>query len=185
MTCYRQTAYALLLLVAPCMALSADWSQFRGPTGQGISDEKGVPVRWSSQDSIVWKLKLPGAGASSPIILGKRVYLTCYSGYGLDTKEPGKQEDLRRHLLCLDRADGKILWSKVFEPVLPEHKYSGEGAYQGYAGSTPITRNSMCFSASPAFSVSIWRASNSGMPWLEMESAAGVRAPLPCCTRIC
>src|SRR5262249_4583126 len=57
----------------------------------------------------------------------------------MDTKEPGKQEDLRRHLLCLERRDGKVSWSKEFEPVLPEHRYSGEGAYQGYAASTPIT----------------------------------------------
>jgi outer membrane protein assembly factor BamB len=119
--------------------LSADWPQFRGPTGQGICDESGLPVRWSSQDNIAWKVKLPGAGASSPVTLGKRVFITCYSGYGTDAKQPGKQEDLRRHLLCLDRAGGTILWSKAFEPVLPEHRYAGEGAYQGYAASTPIT----------------------------------------------
>ena len=98
MQCYRLTACVLLLLSAPCTAWSADWRQFRGPAGQGISDEKGLPVRWSSQDNIAWKVKLPGAGASCPVILGKRVYITCYSGYGLDTKSPGKQEELRRHL---------------------------------------------------------------------------------------
>jgi outer membrane protein assembly factor BamB len=135
----RRTACALLVLFAPCAAWSADWPQFRGPTGQGISEEKGLPVRWSPQDNIAWKVKLPGAGASSPIVLGKRVYITCYSGYGLEEKEPGKQEDLRRHLLCLDRANGKTIWAKVFNPVLPEHRYFGEGAYQGYAASTPIT----------------------------------------------
>jgi outer membrane protein assembly factor BamB len=139
MSCYRRIACVLLLLSAPCPAFSADWRQFRGPTGQGTSDETGLPVRWSSQDNIVWKVKLPGAGASSPVILAKRVYLTCYSGYGMDAKEPGKQEDLRRHLLCLDRGDGKVMWSKVFEPILPEHRYTGEGSYQGYAASTPIT----------------------------------------------
>ena len=42
-----------------------------------------------------------------------------------------------RHLLCLDRKDGTVLWQRQFEPQLPEHKYQGEGAYQGYAGSTP------------------------------------------------
>jgi outer membrane protein assembly factor BamB len=139
MHCYRRTAYVLLFLTAPAMTWSADWRQFRGPTGQGISDQRGLPVRWSSQDNIAWKVKLPGAGASCPIILGQRVYLTCYSGYGMDTKAPGKQEDLRRHLLCLDRADGKLIWSKEFEPILPEHRYAGEGAYQGYAASTPVT----------------------------------------------
>src|SRR5262245_7059346 len=139
MPCYRRTTGVVLLLFAPCIAWSADWRQFRGPTGQGISDEKGLPVKWSSQDNIAWKRKLPGAGASCPVILGQRVYLTCYSGYGMETKSPGKQEELRRHLLCLDRADGKVIWSKDFDPVLPEHRYAGEGAYHGYAASTPIT----------------------------------------------
>src|SRR4051794_8445125 len=136
---YYQAAGVLLLVLAPCAAPAADWPQFRGPTGQGVSDEKQLPVRWSSDNNIAWKVKLPGAGASSPVIVGKRVYITCYSGYGLDAKDPGKQEDLRRHLLCLDRADGNVLWSKEFEPVLPEHKYAGEGAYQGYAASTPAS----------------------------------------------
>ena len=135
----RRIAGILLVAAVPCLALAADWRQFRGPTGQGTSAETGVPVRWSSDQNIAWKLKLPGAGASTPILLGQRVYLTCYSGYGMDTKEPGKQEDLRRHVVCLDRGDGRVLWSRTFTPVLPEHKYAGEGAYQGYAASTPAT----------------------------------------------
>jgi outer membrane protein assembly factor BamB len=139
MQCYRRNVCVLFLLAAPGTVLCADWRQFRGPTGQGISQETGLPVQWSAANNIAWKVKLPGAGASSPVILGKRIYITCYSGYGMDTKEPGKQEDLRRHLLCLDRADGKVIWSKEFEPTLPEHKYAGEGAYQGYAASTPVT----------------------------------------------
>lgn len=121
-------------------AFGADWRQFRGPNGQGISDEKGLPTTWSDKENIVWKLKLPGAGASSPITLGNRLFVTCYSGYGFTKKEPGMQENLRRHVVCVDRASGKIVWSKEFLPVLPEHDYSkNEADYHGYAPSTPIT----------------------------------------------
>jgi outer membrane protein assembly factor BamB len=127
------------LFAAAAALIGADWPRFRGPTGQGTSTETGLPLKWSATDNIAWKVKLPGAGASSPVILGKRIFITCYSGYGMDTKEPGDQKDLKRHLLCLDRANGKVIWSKEFEPVLPEHKYAGEGAYQGYAASTPIS----------------------------------------------
>jgi outer membrane protein assembly factor BamB len=136
---YRRSVWTLLFFAVPGTVLCSDWGQFRGPTGQGTCHETAVPVQWSAADNISWKVKLPGAGASSPIILGKRIYITCYSGYGIHAKEPGKQEDLRRHVLCLDRADGKIIWSRQFEAILPEHKYAGEGAYQGYAASTPIT----------------------------------------------
>src|SRR5256885_707460 len=84
---YRQIACVVLFAIAACTALGADWRQFRGPNGQGISDEKGLPTKWSADENIVWKTKLPGAGASSPVILGKRVFLTGYSGYGASRKE--------------------------------------------------------------------------------------------------
>ncbi len=127
------------ILLFTSSAFAADWRQFRGPTGQGTSDEKGLPTEWSTQKNIVWKVKMPGAGASSPMTLGNRVYITAYSGYALDTKNPGNMDDLKRHLLCVDRVTGKVNWTKEFAPVLPEHKYAGEGAYHGYAPSTPIT----------------------------------------------
>lgn len=128
-----------LFFAAACSALlGADWLQFRGPGGLGQSEEKGLPVEWSAEKNIAWKVKLPGAGASCPVTRGNRVFVTAYSGYGLDAKEPGKQEDLRRHIVCLDRATGNVLWSKEFQPVLPEHNYAGEGSYHGYAASTPV-----------------------------------------------
>lgn len=135
---FRRMAGLILLAACLAPASGADWRQFRGPGGLGISAEKELPTEWSAEKNILWKVKLPGAGASCPVTQGDRVFVTCYSGYGMDVKEPGKQEDLRRHLLCLDRATGKPKWSKEFEPALPEHKYQGEGAYHGYAASTPL-----------------------------------------------
>ncbi len=78
-------------------------------------------------------------GAPSPITLRKRLYLTAYSGYGLDEKNPGDMKALRRHLLCIDRETGKTVWEKEFPSTMSEHDYKGEGAYQGYAANTPIT----------------------------------------------
>lgn len=117
---------------------AADWTQFRGPGGLGISEETGVPTTWSASENIVWKAQMPGPGASCPITLGNRVFITCYSGYGLEPAA-GEQQDLIRHLLCLDRTNGEVVWHKKFEPTLPEHRYQGEGSYHGYAASTPIT----------------------------------------------
>jgi len=128
----------LAFLASVSSAIAADWRQFRGAGGLGISDEKGLPTEWSTEKNIAWKVTLPGAGASCPVTLGNRVFVTCYSGYGLDDKSPGTMDDLRRHLLCIDRANGKTIWSKNFMPILPEHKYSGEGSYHGYAASTPV-----------------------------------------------
>ena len=110
--------------------------QFRGPGGSGISGDTGLPTTWSSKENIVWRTKLPGPGTSCPIVVGKRVYLTCYSGYGL---EPGKgdMDNLMRHLVCIDRDKGAILWTKDFKPVLPESKYqAGNDSEHGYSSST-------------------------------------------------
>src|SRR5688572_11592862 len=136
---FRHTRFVVLLLIAAPAADAADWLQFRGPGGLGVSNDKGLPLEWSATKNLVWKTPLPGLGTSSPIIVGNRVFLTCYSGYGLDAKEPGEMKDLKRHVVCVDRTNGKIVWSKVFDPVLPEHEYSGEGSYHGYAASTPTS----------------------------------------------
>ncbi len=130
--------FALMVSSFSAATFGGDWTQFRGPGGLGISDDKGVPVKWSSTDNIAWKVELPGPGASSPIVVGNRVFLTCYTGYGLEPAK-GDPQELRRHLLCFDRSSGKELWKKTFEPKLPEHKYEGEGSYHGYAASTPIS----------------------------------------------
>jgi outer membrane protein assembly factor BamB len=129
----------LLVLLAAGAALGSDWNRYRGPDGLGTSPETNLPVEWSAQKNIVWRTRLPGPGTSSPVTAGDRVFLTCYTGYAQDTRAPGEQADLRRHVLCLDRATGKILWTKTFEPVLPEHAYQGEGSYHGYSSSTPTT----------------------------------------------
>lgn len=127
-----------LMAVLSTTVFGGDWTQFRGPGGLGISDDKGTPTKWSSTDNIAWKADLSGPGSSSPIVVGNRVYLTCYTGYGLEPSK-GDQKELVRHLLCFERGTGKLLWSKSFEPKLPEHQYQGEGSYHGYAASTPIS----------------------------------------------
>jgi outer membrane protein assembly factor BamB len=129
---------AVVILSVPTLLHGGDWTQFRGKGGLGISDESNLPTTWSSTENIVWQVELPGPGASSPITLGDRVFITSYSGYGVNPEE-GAQEDLVRHLLCLNRKSGETIWHKQFQPKLPEHKYQGEGSYHGYAASTPTT----------------------------------------------
>jgi outer membrane protein assembly factor BamB len=123
-------------VLAAVSAVGADWTQFRGPGGSGTSGETGLPTSWSTRQNLVWRTKLPGQGTSSPIVVGKRVYLTCYSGYG---REPGNGEmdKLIRHLVCVEREKGATLWTKDFKPVLPESKYQpGNDSEHGYSSST-------------------------------------------------
>ena len=125
-------------LLAP-IAQADDWLQFRGPGGLGVSTDKDIPAKWSLTENLVWRTKLPGAGTSSPIVLKNKIYLTCYSGYAQDKSNPGDVKDLMRHVVCLDRASGKILWKKEFTPEQGESKYQGNGARHGYSSATPTT----------------------------------------------
>lgn len=117
--------------------VAGDWLQFRGPAGQGTSSEKGVPIRWDDESNIAWKVRLPGAGASTPIILGERIFVTCHSGYGVPGESAGEIEQLKRHLVCLERRTGKILWNTEVPAAMPEQAMIRED--HGYATNTPVT----------------------------------------------
>ena len=143
---HRSRIALLLTLVAGTSLLvedaaGSDWDRFRGPNGTGISaDSDPLPTTFSDTENLQWKAALPGAGVSCPIVVGDKVFVTCYSGYGLDRQNPGKMEDLKRHLVCIDRATGKTLWEKSVAAVLPEDEYSGAGVPEhGYASHTPTS----------------------------------------------
>ena len=145
-------------------ALAADWPQFRGPGGLGKSASGKPPVTWSATQNLAWKIDLPGPGASSPIVSRGRIFLTCQSGYGVSSKEKGDLKDLKRHLVCLDPADGKILWNVSVPAELPEQDRIRED--HGYASSTPVAddrRVIVFFGKSGVFSFDLegqqlWRA---------------------------
>ena len=120
---------------------ASDWDRFRGPNGTGISpDPDPLPTTFSETENLQWKVALPGAGVSCPIIVGDKVFVTCYSGYGIERQNPGEIENLKRHLVCLDRATGKTLWEKTVVAVLPEDYFAGMGVPEhGYASHTPTS----------------------------------------------
>lgn len=82
-------------------ASAENWPNWRGPTGQGISLESGLPVEWSATKNVRWKVELPGPGNSTPVVWGDKVFLAQASG-------PDGQ---RRALMCFDRRTGKKLWN--------------------------------------------------------------------------
>ena len=73
---------------------AGDWPQWRGPSGNAISDESGLPVRWSASEHIAWKVALAGLGVSSPIIWGDKVFVT--SQQGIVPTQPGELPLLAR-----------------------------------------------------------------------------------------
>src|SRR5262245_34709721 len=70
------------LLFLSLLFFSQDWPEFRGPTGQGYSDERGLPLVWSENKNVRWKVAIPGRGWSSPAIHGDRIWLTTATDEG-------------------------------------------------------------------------------------------------------
>jgi outer membrane protein assembly factor BamB len=169
----------LLSLILSVLAQGAvpaeDWPQFRGHGGLAVAKEpRTLPAVWSAEQNLLWKTRLPGPGSSSPIIVGDRIFITCYTGYGLDIHKPGDINDLTRHLLCLDRR-GKILWQRAVPAAQPERPFLLMHALHGYASSTPVAdrrRVYVFFGKSGVFAYDwngnqVWRASvgSDANPW--------------------
>ena len=66
----RRTALFLCAFAAAVPLASADWPQFRGPEGSGISTARGVPLAWSETKNVRWKTAIHGRAWSSPVVLG-------------------------------------------------------------------------------------------------------------------
>jgi hypothetical protein len=130
----------MFVVACSAVATASDWPRFHGVNGSGVSaDKHALPSKWSETENLKWKVKLPGPGSSSPIVVGDRVYVTCWSGYSTGGVEEGDEKDLRRHLICLDRETGDVIWDKSVEPVLPEDSYGGQFTQHGYASHTPVS----------------------------------------------
>jgi outer membrane protein assembly factor BamB len=114
---------------------ASDWPQFRGPGSQGSTDATNLPLTWSDSENIVWKTELPGFGASSPIALADRLYLTCYSGYAVEHEKSGELDDLTLHVVCINK-DGKTVWDQELKAKQPESEKVRD---HGYAAQTPAT----------------------------------------------
>jgi outer membrane protein assembly factor BamB len=137
----------LLSVIAPLVAFNLfvmsaqaeDWTRFRGPNGSGISSASRAPSQWSESNNLKWSVDLPGRGSSCPIVVGDKVLLTAYTGYGLEKSNPGDPKALQRHLICFDRASGKELWRGTVDSTHDEDPYQGFIAEHGYASSTPVS----------------------------------------------
>lgn len=119
--CFLACLVAVFALLST-LAVADDWPAFRGPAGNGICEQTGVPLTWSSDKNVRWKVPLAGPGNSSPIVSADRVFVACAS-------DKGKH----RGLYCFDRRDGRPLWQRVIDYDEPDPTH----ATNPYCGSSP------------------------------------------------
>ncbi len=131
----------------------SNWPQWRGPAGQGVSEEKNLPTEWSATKNVQWKTEIPGRGHSSPIVWGNRVFLTtsiegpaapgAKAVKHMVGKEEFKHPDwvgsdhiYTMKVVCVDADKGRILWDRiVYEGTVFDHRHKRNT----YASPTPVT----------------------------------------------
>lgn len=88
-----------VLFLSFSIANAGNWPQWRGPNANGVSDEKNLPVKWSAEENIAWKLAMPDRSGSTPIIWGDKIFLNV-----------GEGEDI--FLWCVDKKKGTVIWKQ-------------------------------------------------------------------------
>ena len=111
-------------IIASDSAIAENWARFRGPNGQGISSEKGLPTEWSEEKNVAWKTAIPGTAWSSPIVYGDHVFLSTATEEGQSCR-----------VICVDRKSGDIAWNVEVHRQVPGDKRRKNS----YATPTPVT----------------------------------------------
>jgi outer membrane protein assembly factor BamB len=130
------TLFAVVLAAAPASA--GNWPQWRGPTGNSVSGETGLPLTWSEEKGVVWKCPLPGEGASTPAVWENAVFVTCQKG-----------EDLL--LVKVNKDSGKVAWQRTVGSgalVRKTAKARGEQKFHNLhnlASPSPVTDGKLVF----------------------------------------
>lgn len=114
-----------ILVVSPVFA-DDTWPQFRGPKGTGISKATGLPITFDDKTNLVWKTPIHDKGWSSPVVLGKNIWLTT-----------AKEDGTAQYAVAIDRDSGKVVHDiKVFDTVKPPYFFIKE--YNSHASPTPV-----------------------------------------------
>ena len=95
----RRVGVVTLLFVTFVIARADNWPQWRGPSLNGVSNEKNLPVKWTTEENVSWKVALPGMSGSTPIIWRDRIFLNVADGDNL-------------FVWALNKTNGEVLWKK-------------------------------------------------------------------------
>ena len=123
-----------MVMLQAFMARAENWPEFRGPTRQGLSSEKDLPLTWSATDNVLWKTTVPGVSWSTPIVWDNRVFLTTATDEGQSCR-----------IVAIDARTGAVVWNKEVIRQVPRKKETRNS----YATPTPVTdgeRVYACFS---------------------------------------
>jgi len=113
---------ALVLVLGLHAAFAGNWPTWRGENALGISKETKLPLKWSANENVLWKVALPERGNSTPVVWNEKIFLTQAVGE-------------RRTVMCLDRRSGKTLWQSGTSYNEPEETHETNP----YCSASPVT----------------------------------------------
>src|SRR5215213_5100054 len=149
--------FLTLTLALTLSARGADWFQFRGPDGQGHSDAK-LATEWGPNKNVTWRKELPGAGWSSPVVVGGKIYLT--------SAVPGDDGQSLR-ALCLDAKTGSIAWDvEVFKQ---DAKAPGIHKKNSHASPTPFVEGDKVYVHFGHMGTACLKAADGSKVWATQE----------------
>jgi outer membrane protein assembly factor BamB len=142
-----------LVLIVCALTLVDNWPQWRGPHGQGVSDEKNLPLEWSPTRNIKWKAAIPGrdirrrlfgvtessSRPRSKARLFPALPPSSTSSINQVVKFPDTVGAERSHalkLISIDVETGKIVWERT---VYEGRVHDDRQKTNSYASSTPTT----------------------------------------------
>ena len=131
-------ALALLAAAAPAAA-SENWPHWRGPHGNGSSEASNLPLRWSAEENIIWKTRLPSWAAATPIVWGDTVFVTSAEEGSRANRQNaslfggGGGDRDRLYLIAVNRETGAVRWQQ------PMGRGNRIGNKQNMASPSPVT----------------------------------------------
>ncbi|HKI37355.1 MAG TPA: PQQ-binding-like beta-propeller repeat protein [Gemmataceae bacterium] len=120
----------VVILLGVCAARADDWTEFRGPTGEGHA-KGSLPTEWGPDKNVAWKQDVPGEGWSSPVVSEGRIYLT-----SAVPVEKNEMKEVSLRTLCLDAKTGKVLWD--VEAIHPDGTKARHHSKNSNASPTPV-----------------------------------------------
>lgn len=128
-------------------AAADDFSQFRGPGGSGVVRDQKIPLQWSSENNLAWKITVPGAGWSQPVIWNQMLFVTTavsnpelrpkdFSGgvrmpqsMGMGGLAGPPKVQIQWQVHCYDTKDGQLIWKQTVVEGQPEHPIHPSNTY--------------------------------------------------------
>lgn len=129
-----------------------NWGQWRGPAANGTAVDADPPTTWSETENVKWKVEIPGAGHSTPIVWEDRIFVLTAVPTGVTQEAPaaesgegsgrpgrgrsGPMAEQDFQVICFNRADGAVRWQQSVLKAMPHAGHHGDNTF---ASASPIT----------------------------------------------